>query len=327
MEINLDNLSGPHAAQYTLKRIDLEPVSETLLLFGETYIIGRSRSANIQIEDEKASRRHCRITFVDDGLTVEDLGSANGTFLNGRRLKEVKSLDNDDEIRIGNTRFKLAVALAVSEGAKEWWEQTQQTIRSAGSSRKQRAQLRADGLVAGSLATISLVDLLQLLSASQKTGVLKVSQQDEHGYIYLRDGQVISARIGERIGKSPEKTVYRLLRWKTGQFEFNQRGEIPDAAPIESSTQSLLLEGVQSADELSEFDHALPNYFVKLALAKPLPEPLHKLSREELILIQLILEHETWIDILDNFESTDVDASRVLVSLLQRKIVLAPAGK
>jgi len=68
--------------------------------------IGRSPAADVEIEDRFASARHARV-FVHEGLYyVEDMGSTNGTYLNGRRLRSQELLRPQDRIRIGDTEFQ-----------------------------------------------------------------------------------------------------------------------------------------------------------------------------------------------------------------------------
>jgi pSer/pThr/pTyr-binding forkhead associated (FHA) protein len=68
--------------------------------------IGRSPQTDVQIEDRFASARHARI-FEHDGLYyVEDMGSTNGTYLNGRKLGSQELLRPEDRIRIGDTEFR-----------------------------------------------------------------------------------------------------------------------------------------------------------------------------------------------------------------------------
>lgn len=69
--------------------------------------IGRSRDADVQIEDRYASGIHARI-FSRDGRTyVEDMNSTNGTLLNEATLKGEAELLDGDVIRIGDTEFRL----------------------------------------------------------------------------------------------------------------------------------------------------------------------------------------------------------------------------
>src|SRR5229473_2582592 len=65
-------------------------------------IIGRQTGAQIQLEGQKVSRHHARVVRQGDELRIEDLHSANGTFLNGKRLQAPASLRVHDEIGIGS---------------------------------------------------------------------------------------------------------------------------------------------------------------------------------------------------------------------------------
>ena len=64
-------------------------------------LIGRDHSATVWIDDESVSRRHARIVVDEEGATLEDLGSKNGTFLRGQRITRAMRLQNGDEIMLG----------------------------------------------------------------------------------------------------------------------------------------------------------------------------------------------------------------------------------
>ena len=66
----------------------------------------RSPQTDVQIDDSFASARHARIYERDGLYYVEDMGSTNGTYLNGRQLQSRKQLRGEDRIRIGDTEFR-----------------------------------------------------------------------------------------------------------------------------------------------------------------------------------------------------------------------------
>jgi pSer/pThr/pTyr-binding forkhead associated (FHA) protein len=70
-------------------------------------IIGRDEECDIQLTDRQVSRRHARIAWNGSAYQVEDLGSKNGTHLNGQQLIQAMPLENGDEVQIA-LRFKLA---------------------------------------------------------------------------------------------------------------------------------------------------------------------------------------------------------------------------
>jgi len=69
-------------------------------LQGAAIVIGRGEDCHVIIEDRQASRHHARITQTQDGYVLEDLGSKNGTFLNGQSLTVPAVLKDGDEIGI-----------------------------------------------------------------------------------------------------------------------------------------------------------------------------------------------------------------------------------
>lgn len=70
-------------------------------LIKRTMIIGRETDSDIQIDDRQVSRRHAQITQTVEGYTIRDLGSKNGTFLNGEAISQTPRLiRNGDEIGI-----------------------------------------------------------------------------------------------------------------------------------------------------------------------------------------------------------------------------------
>lgn len=70
--------------------------------------VGRKEDCTIRIPLSTVSRRHCEIFVEDDGLTLKDLGAANGTFLNNRKITE-EELEPGDQIVIGPVVFTVQV--------------------------------------------------------------------------------------------------------------------------------------------------------------------------------------------------------------------------
>ena len=68
--------------------------------YGRRILVGRAAGADLRVEDDRVSRLHARVEMRDDGVYVEDLGSRNGTELNGERVESHK-LRVDDEVTVG----------------------------------------------------------------------------------------------------------------------------------------------------------------------------------------------------------------------------------
>jgi DNA-binding winged helix-turn-helix (wHTH) protein len=64
-------------------------------------LIGRDRASAVWINDESVSRRHARLVIDEDGATLEDLGSKNGTLLRGVAIRKAVQLEDGDEFTLG----------------------------------------------------------------------------------------------------------------------------------------------------------------------------------------------------------------------------------
>ena len=73
---------------------------EIVLLPGEN-IIGREHSAVVWINEQSVSRRHARVVVGEDGVWLEDLGSKNGTFLQGHAVTRPTRLEDGEEFTLG----------------------------------------------------------------------------------------------------------------------------------------------------------------------------------------------------------------------------------
>ncbi len=73
---------------------------------GTGATMGRSDSAEIRVDDPFASSAHARIYARGDFMYLEDMGSTNGTYLNGRQVKAAERLKVADVIRIGDSEYR-----------------------------------------------------------------------------------------------------------------------------------------------------------------------------------------------------------------------------
>ena len=71
--------------------------------------VGRSQVSTVRIDDDKASRLHCRIRVASEGFRITDLDSSNGTFVNGQRITECP-LEPADVITVGQTTLTFQTA-------------------------------------------------------------------------------------------------------------------------------------------------------------------------------------------------------------------------
>jgi serine/threonine protein kinase len=79
-----------------------------LRLSGPTTTVGRASECDVVIKAAEVSKHHCRILLAPDGVVVEDLGSSNGTFVNGKQIERAALQDGDD-LDIGGHVFRMRI--------------------------------------------------------------------------------------------------------------------------------------------------------------------------------------------------------------------------
>lgn len=85
--------------------------TKVVRLRSEETVIGRQSGCELRIPSAAVSRRHCRLSFRDDVLSVEDLDSANGTLVNGERIEGIRALRPGDSLEVGPVVFTVKYQL------------------------------------------------------------------------------------------------------------------------------------------------------------------------------------------------------------------------
>src|SRR5580704_17365736 len=84
------------------------PIAGRRYKLGEgEYVIGRRSDCQIFVPDMRVSRQHARLWRLGEDWALEDLGSKNGTFINGVKLQQAATIKHDDEITIANNRIRV----------------------------------------------------------------------------------------------------------------------------------------------------------------------------------------------------------------------------
>lgn len=80
-------------------------------LKGPSFVIGRDKGCQLRPASDMVSKQHCRFEITKVGVTLADLDSTNGTFVNGKRLQPHQRgvLSNGDEIKVGPLTFLIQV--------------------------------------------------------------------------------------------------------------------------------------------------------------------------------------------------------------------------
>jgi hypothetical protein len=147
---------------------------EMLLLPGREMVIGRVEGADLVVVENNISRQHASVTATENTVQIRDLGSRNGTFLNGQRTTQA-TLKVGDEIVVGRCRLKIiisqpsvpvstlsSVTLSMEAHLKKTRELTMPNPDPAVTPVAQTNPVTESG-VCGSLAEIRLESMLRLL--------------------------------------------------------------------------------------------------------------------------------------------------------------------
>jgi sigma-B regulation protein RsbU (phosphoserine phosphatase) len=227
-----------------------------------TYVVGRSSDCQIPLTDNAISRRHAEFVLEKDRLVVRDLGSTNGTFVNGNRLDGETTIGRGDQIRFGHVTLSLAeqetarlagfapegTMVTMTTSVKEIKEETERT--------------RSEGMFvalheAGQMLSrkMDLEDLyeamLKLIERFIKPGRILILSRETKA-----DGspEVLAARLVGSSADEPLRMSHTMLR------EVLQGGRsflTSDAATDErfNATESIIRTGVHAAMGAPLFDN------------------------------------------------------------------------
>ena len=287
------------------------------LRMNREIIIGRSSDLDMVLVEDMVSRRHAKITTTEADIFIQDMGSTNGTFVNGEKIAGRARLTEGDRILVGTSIIKV---VGVDADIASQSEAEARRRLEAGAQRQSTSGRPMSGVI----EEIPLPDLLQLLSTSRKSGVLTIVTPGQVGKIYLRKGQLYFAAINDDFTVQPQKAIYRMLTWVTGTFELEPSVEMQVMEEIQESTEALLMEGVRQLDEFRNLQRFLPPLGSPLAVPTPLAGRLRELTPTELDTFQLVLDHGQLQKVLDHFPGTDLDCAQNLINLMKREFVVVP---
>jgi pSer/pThr/pTyr-binding forkhead associated (FHA) protein len=165
-------------------------------------VIGRSSELDMVLVADMVSRKHAKITVASGKITIEDLGSTNGTFVNGEKIKQSR-LKEGDRILIGTSILKL---IHQGEDAEDLDDASvKQKLEEAAA---QAAKVTKTSSMTGKIEEIPLPDLLQLFHTSKKNGVLAI-KGDQEGRIYEAGAAVLRFEDNHELG--PQKSFNRIV--------------------------------------------------------------------------------------------------------------------
>lgn len=191
------------------------------------------------------------------------------------------------------------------------------------------AKRERPGNLSGNLASMGVVDLLQVMETGKKSGIVHVSSDpvksggyvsgsQERGTMFFRDGNIVDAKLGEKTGA---EVVYRMLLWEDGVFEIEFK-QISRSDVVNLPTQTILLEGMRRVDEWSKFQAELPSLSSKptldyAALGRTYPV----VPEETQLVLHLFDGRRTLFEVIDDAPMPDTEALSIIAELHDRAVL------
>ena len=170
----------------------------------------------------------------------------------------------------------------------------------------------------GSLKELPLPDIVQLVSASGKTGRFSLTREGAEGSIYLKNGQIVHAELGEQQG---EEAIFALAIWNSGDFMFTPGVEAPRPTITKSNT-NLLMEAARRIDEWRVLSKKIPAIdMVPCLQPRSGRHEQITLNPQEWLLITRINGTQSIAEIARGMDLSSFDVAKVLYGLITAELV------
>lgn len=198
--------------------------------------IGRGKECGLTVCTDDASRRHAEVYEDGGSFLVRDLGSKNGTFVNGELIGGPRALEPGDRIGVGSNQITFCLVEASLEGF---------LANPAGQETVVFAKSAAREVFRGELEEMPVFVVLQMLEMGRKTGLLEVDTDSGPARLWLGDGQPFHAATEKSSGSEATLALVGAAR---GRFRFDASAPLPGRTLTCSMTE-LLLEASRQIDE------------------------------------------------------------------------------
>jgi hypothetical protein len=190
------------------------------LAYGKEYVLGRGRDCDIIVDDLLSSRHHAQLAVKPGSISVTDLKSRNGTFVDDARIEECTTLAHGSRVRVGATVYVLSTARKargdphVETGTVAFERLTLGPDLDEGVLAAVRSG-EDQGRLAGQLDAFGFIDVLQGLMQAGQSGTLHIALPAGAARVEVRRGEVVAATCGEAEGFD---ALLALARAKVGVF-------------------------------------------------------------------------------------------------------------
>ena len=205
---------------------------------GREVVIGRSAECELRVPSVAASRRHAAVVRRGDEVFVRDLGSTNGTLVNGGKIAGERALQPGDRVEVGGvgvTFCRVDAGFAHAEAVP-----ADRTVVSFGP-----LSAPAPSALRGDLAKIPLFAVLQMLEMGGQSGCLLVEGADGECGIWLANGRLVHAEAAKTNGM---EAALEIAQTTAGRFEFAPGSPAPEHS-FEASMTEVILEASRLIDE------------------------------------------------------------------------------
>lgn len=263
-------------------------------------LVGRSADLDLVLSEEMVSRKHAKMSIQDSSMVLTDLGSTNGTYVNGEKIRR-HELSLGDRLLLGTSIIRVIQSseMSLDEDVRDDADAVRKLMHDISEKNVESITMT------GSLSEVPLPDLLQLFASNRRSGVLGISGEHS-GKLFLNEGQVEFALIEGQESLAPYKAFCRMIGWGVGDFSLEDRDENEVFSELLTEpTENLLMEATRQGDELQSLLDALPDSNTALTWAVPMMPKLSSLSKEQLDTIQLVLNCDDIGEVVDTSPRTD----------------------
>jgi pSer/pThr/pTyr-binding forkhead associated (FHA) protein len=301
----LSQISGPGRD----RRFRVPPLGEA--------VIGRDDDCHVVLDEDPVSRRHAKVLFFDQRPELLDLGSSNGTFLNGKQVHRA-FLKDGDRIQVGGCIFLVGIGKEEPDlpslpdaGVKRFQSLIQRNKEEPGPGQS--------SAISGSLAEIRLASLLQVIESDRLTGTLVVRHGGREGKLHIHQGMIRHATLGRAQGV---KALYRLMAFDEGHFELFIPGRSPEYHTVEGELQKHLLEAMRQKDELAIYRKQLPHGRARLRFNPDVSVSPARVPVAVYEVLTAVGRHGTVDDVVEFCPLPDFEICRILLVLLKHRLLL-----
>jgi hypothetical protein len=223
-------IDKPEWQRHMLLRVGAPPLE---LKVGEKFTIGRVVEANLSVPSPRVSRQHAEIIWRDGKAVLKDLGSQNGTTVNGNKVSGEHVLADHDELGIGPYTCSYRCMSGYGSVGKMQGGALDTALTTMA--------MMGDSLT-GQLSQTSLFQVLQMLEVGQKTGQVNVLYEDQNGLVILEEGRIIHASVGDVSGAP---ALHVMLGWNDGMFRFGTKIDGDPAQNMPGQATILMIEAAR----------------------------------------------------------------------------------